>query len=228
MMAPGVVSLIRKEFGDAALDSRPDLVDAIMVWKHRGTLGDLTRFANLADVSIRVGSEVPMAEISRIQGLRGLSLWDCDVVDVSPLAECKALTMVEFNRCLVRDIEPLVALPKLRWFSITGCPLTDESFEEHLPAIWGRGVRKALLFPPEAWRITRKLNDRGAACSCWVDDYGDLRIFAPGIDGDTLGSPGLTEAQVDEVLSGVSGDLDAATFIQLARDYNRRLKESGG
>ena len=227
MTVPGVEAYIRKEFGDEALTSRPELVDAIMVWKHRGTLGDLSRFENLNAVSINVGSEVPMDEIGRIQGLRLLKFWDCDVVDVSSLAECRALTMVEFNRCLVRDIEPLINLPKLRWFSITGCPLTDESYEQHLPAIWGRGVRKALLFPPEAWRITRKLNDRGVACSCWVDDYGDTRVSAPGVEGSKLGSPGLTEPQVDEILSGVSGGLDAATFIGLAREYNRRLKESG-
>lgn len=227
MIVPGVEAYIQRTFGDDALTSRTDIVTRVLVSNHRGTLGDLSRFDNLSGVNIFVGSEIPMDEIGRIKGLRRLTFWDCDVVDISPLAACKTLRMVEFNRCLIRDLTPVMDLPKLTWFSVTGCPLNDRSYQEFLPELWeNRDIERFLNYPPEAWRITRKLHDRGAACSCWVDDYGDTRITAPGVEGHKLGSPGLTEAQVDEVLAGVNGDLDAATFIGLARAFNRRLDEA--
>ena len=104
------------------------------------SLSGLTALVNLILVSSEVSDLSPLSELP---ALRNLYLHGNQVSDLSPLSGLTSLSELGLSMNRISDIEPLVSNPGLGrgdhvWLS--GNPLSTESLNVHVPALWERGV----------------------------------------------------------------------------------------
>lgn len=146
------------------------------------------------------------------------------VQTLASFANHQRLTRLNLDGCLVSDLSPLLTqLPRLDVVTLRGCPLSDESYYEHLPSLkekvnpeWDEPI--TVTHCPEAdWKVGRLIQSRGIAV-CYMGSSG--KVLAPGLTYSKLPdlhSYDVTHDEVRAVLDQVE-DGDLKGFMDRCRD----------
>ena len=147
-----MASLTRLEAHDLNIESLAGLEHATAL-----TVLDLDRNAALADVSPLAsltnlstlklsGTSITDAGLASLTSLltklklltlSGTSIGDAGAASLSSLTNLEDLSLSLTN---ITDVSPLLSLTKLKAVFLHGTPLSDESINEHIPALKAKGV----------------------------------------------------------------------------------------
>ncbi len=101
---------------------------------------DLAPLASVVSLRTLLLESVPeirdIGPLSAMTGLVGLSLYDLPVTDLTSLAGLENLRRINLNQSAVRDLSPLMELPRLERVAIHGLSVDEEQVE----ALQSRGV----------------------------------------------------------------------------------------
>ena len=155
--------------------------------------------------------------------------WASGVTDLSAAPELLPnLSVVEVCVGQLRDLRPLLALPKLRHLDLAGNPIDEHSFREVYPELVRRGKvlesRQEAVILEREWALMQRFVARGLKLSAYRV-WGKTNVAAPGHTvyprpegmGEEIGPPQVL-AILDE---HADAPLDEATFLALAKERVR-------
>ncbi|MDE2816083.1 MAG: leucine-rich repeat domain-containing protein [Chloroflexota bacterium] len=131
---PTLRALIEENFVTAR--QRGGFVDAPM---HSWNFAPWTR-----EFRIRGAGVMSLDGLEAAQALEQLFASSNDIADLSPLAELPRLSGLDLRNNRISDLGPLVSNANLGdgdWVNLGGNPLSEESVNEHIPALLERGVQ---------------------------------------------------------------------------------------
>jgi tetratricopeptide (TPR) repeat protein len=221
-----LLPVLSEELGHGPPFSAEELasVSAVTVARGEGAVAGLERLTGLKSLRVKLWSrpELPVLATT-FPRLRALEFHTCELESLELVRGCEALKTVEFRWCCIQDLSPLLELPALRRVGLSGNPLTEHSYRELTAELRRRGITLLDLdksLPEVAWRMMRKLADRGLKVSVIVDDWGKTRLFAPGKDDELSKLAVIDEAELDEILAA-HPQLDTEAFMERAREVFR-------
>lgn len=116
--------------GDAVTTSEDDFFTIYFEWNSHGhsgepivqTLADIAYFPNLTELCIVAGAYTDLTPLAGCKDLKKVDLFNnYELTDISVFGSLPELTFIGAVACpYIDDIEPLVGLPKLRTFDLTG------------------------------------------------------------------------------------------------------------
>ena len=116
--------------GDAATTNEDDFFTTYFEWNSHGhsgepivqTLADIAYFPNLTELCIVAGAYTDLTPLAGCKNLKKVDLFNnYELTDISVFGSLDELTFIGAVACpYIDDIEPLVGLPKLRTFDLTG------------------------------------------------------------------------------------------------------------
>lgn len=98
----------------------------------------------LRELRIQGARVTNFAGLEAAVNLKHLYAASNSVADLSPLTHLSELGALDLRNNRISDLSPLVANPELGdgdWVNLGGNPLSEESINEHIPALLERGVR---------------------------------------------------------------------------------------
>ena len=162
-------------------------------------IADISALAGLTGLERLLLSDNQIADISALAGLTGLrtlSLGGNRIADISALTNLAGLDWLYLSENRIADIAPLVAnagLGEGDQVYLAGNPLTDESCDDHEPALAARGVSAPGICPmdiPDAALQTAIASALGVGADATVL-RGDLRALTV-LDAQDAGIADLT------------------------------------
>ena len=139
------------------------------------------------------------------------------VSDLEPLSGLEKLEGIDLGDNLVSDLAPLVEnadIARGDWITLTGNPLSEESLNEHVPALRERGVHVGvdsvrLLVSPDARSATYDVSGYfaatlGAGASIAAETDGVDGVQAEVVDGELRVSLAATGGPATVTLTGTS------------------------
>lgn len=154
---------------------------------------DFGRLPDLWFLAVIDAGQLEIQELPR--RLEYLSLSNTDLVDIRALEHLQLVTRLELAESPIRDLTPLLSLPKLKKLRLYQLPLDAHSVEVVLPELEARGVKVnwTYKFEADALELGWALIDAGLPLLCLSADF----IKAPGTGLPSLHN--LTRAQVLEL-----------------------------
>ncbi len=175
---------------------------------------------------------VSLQGLGAAKGLEALSAASNRIGDVSPLAELPRLNALDLRDNRISDISPLAANDNLgagAWVALDGNPLSEESLNEHIPALLARGVDvgvgrvgltllaggERLRFETSGW--FEAILGAGVTLSASVEHAGLVEVGMD--DGALIVTPGNRAGQVTVTVTGENGagETHALTFAVTVR-----------
>ena len=175
---------------------------------------------------------VSLQGLGAAKGLEALSAASNRIGDVSPLAELPRLNALDLRDNRISDISPLAANDNLgagAWVALDGNPLSEESLNEHIPALLARGVDvgvgrvgltllaggERLRFETSGW--FEAILGAGVTLSASVEHAGLVEVGMD--DGALIVTPGNRAGQVTVTVTGENGggETQALTFAVTVR-----------
>ena len=146
-------------------------------------------------------------------GLQRLYLGNNAVSDLAPLRNLTNLTQLFLSDNRVRDLSPLVDNPAFAegaLLTLDGNPLSEESVNEHVPALMARGVRVRLE------SVSIDVEVAGDATEFDATGYFEA-LLGPGFGLEASGeNPAIAEAAVEDgVLRVTPGEVGGTTSVTL-------------
>jgi len=172
----------------------------------------------------------------RTTRLRDLYSWSSNLTDISLLPKiAPELTHFDGPVNQIRDLRPLLELPKLRTGKVAGNPLDEHSFRVVLPELMSRGILKEWvqggIVLEEEYLLMRRFTERNLRLSAFTPQKW-IRVKAPGHLLTTSPEGGGVELPYEEwnALLDQHPDADERTLLDLAktrkREVRRRLRQA--
>ena len=224
-MHPSLEAALREKLGPGPWShDQLAAVMSIRLTDGQGTLAGLEALPAFANLMVRRWSGLALPALPH---LYSIDLGDCDLTSIEPLRGHPGLTNVTLTGCCIEDLTPLLELPSLGLLVLEALPLDERSYREVLPALAARGVSLVGVernFPEVAWRMMRRLAERGLAVVAVVDDFGKTRLYAPGSDSSLSAMAVIDEGELSAILDEHEG-LDTEGFMARAREvFRARLR----
>ena len=192
-----------------------------------------------------------------LPGLTGITYRGCEVVDLHQLSTRKLIDVYSWSSNLtdisllpkiapnldhfdgpvnqVRDLRPLLDLPKLATAKVAGNPLDEHSFRVVLPELIRRGIvadwTNDGTVREDEYLLMRRFTERNLRLSAFTPQEW-IRVKAPGHLLSTSPEGGGVELPYEEwnALLDAHPDVDERTLLDLAkahrREVRRRLREA--
>ena len=136
-----------------------NLVNLVLINTNITDLSPLARLAKLHYLDLANNSISDISPLAKLTRLGYLNLVDNSISDISLVAELPQLTYLNLDNNSISDISPIVANTRLgngHEVYIRGNPLSDISFNTHIPTLQSRGVIVTfdeIVVPPKTVNI---------------------------------------------------------------------------
>lgn len=141
---------------------------------------------NLEQLTIHAANVSSLNALSGLKKLTTLRVTCTPIEDISAIATCTALEVIELMFTLVEDLNPLMNLPSLRSGNLIGNPWNETSYYELRPRLLESPTQRwqelpNIEFSDEFdWEITRNILDKGQR-GCFAALDGREVLVRPGI-----------------------------------------------
>ena len=160
------------------LDQLENLTNLRLLHAWNNQIADIRPLKNLTDLrALDLGGNQieDISSLSELKELGSLSLGRNRIMDVSTLSALTNLTKLDLNNNQISELQPLVdnsGLGKGDTVEIKGNPLSDISYNTHIPALQVRGVN--VVFDPRPPRPPigiSPIESQMAGTTFWIDVY---------------------------------------------------------
>jgi hypothetical protein len=234
--SPGVLEglEIRLKHGPPFLRAECEAAEHLQVIQDADPKG-LELLTAITSITFR-GCENVDLNMLRKMNLQDLASWSSNLTDISLLPKiAPELTHFDGPVNQIRDLRPLLELPKLRTGKVAGNPLDEHSFRVVLPELMSRGILKEWvqggIVVEEEYLLMRRFTDRNLRLSAFTPQEW-IRVKAPGHLLTTSPEGGGVELPYDEwnALLDEHPDADERALLDLAkarkREVRRRLRQA--